>query len=261
MSSPIEFVFCILRWHWKEYINHHSFRFSFFFFFQVGNTVLDEFGFQYYQYSIYKQCDWGFLVRFVQRPLLRTSNLRVMWRGIQKKRILNVPFVAHFTFLITTLSLTLASFMKRSVHLGVMYPCQKCDYKASLSMNLKRHIRSKHEGKIFQCSICKAEYTDQGNLRRHQKVSHEGRRFKCDECESTYSGSAELSRHARIKHKNITYPCQNCDYRAPEKHKLTTHMRELHENPKVLQCEKCDYNSFKKNNLRSHMHSKHRLRN
>ena len=35
---------------------------------------------------------------------------------------------------------------KESIHEGVRYSCDKCDYKATILNNLKRHIKGKHQG-------------------------------------------------------------------------------------------------------------------
>ena len=41
-------------------------------------------------------------------------------------------------------SIFLADFVE-SIHEGVRYPCNQCDYKATLKGNLKKHKMSKHQ--------------------------------------------------------------------------------------------------------------------
>ena len=43
----------------------------------------------------------------------------------------------------------------RSKHEGARYPCQQCDYQATLKPNLKTHVDMIHEGIKHMCSQCK----------------------------------------------------------------------------------------------------------
>ena len=44
---------------------------------------------------------------------------------------------------------------KRSVHEGIKYPCNQCEYLASRKEHLDRHKRLVHEGIKFPCGQCK----------------------------------------------------------------------------------------------------------
>ena len=41
---------------------------------------------------------------------------------------------------------------RESVHLGLIYPCQKCDHKAKTENDLKVHDKSVHRGIKYQCN-------------------------------------------------------------------------------------------------------------
>ena len=43
---------------------------------------------------------------------------------------------------------------RESVHLGLIYPCQKCDHKAKTENDLKVHDKSVHHGIKYQCNEC-----------------------------------------------------------------------------------------------------------
>ncbi|XP_023339871.1 zinc finger protein ZFAT [Eurytemora carolleeae] len=53
-----------------------------------------------------------------------------------------------------------------------VYPCNKCEYSASTSGNLKIHVENKHEGVRYPCSHCEYAATVQSNLRRHILIKH-----------------------------------------------------------------------------------------
>ena len=41
-----------------------------------------------------------------------------------------------------------------SVHDGVKYSCESCDYKATTKGNLQRHVVSVHDGVKHSCEYC-----------------------------------------------------------------------------------------------------------
>ena len=42
----------------------------------------------------------------------------------------------------------------KSVHEGVKYPCDQCNYKATWSSTLQQHLKSVHEGIKYSCDQC-----------------------------------------------------------------------------------------------------------
>ena len=67
---------------------------------------------------------------------------------------------------------------KQSKHEGVIYICDKCDYRTSWEGDLKRHKNVKHEGVTYDCDLCDYKAAQPGDLRRHKKSKHEGTEIK-----------------------------------------------------------------------------------
>ena len=68
-------------------------------------------------------------------------------------------------------------------HEGVRYPCDKCDYAATLASNLKRHIENKHKWVRYPCDQCEYVATGVQSLKIHIESKHEGVRYPCDQCD------------------------------------------------------------------------------
>ena len=58
-----------------------------------------------------------------------------------------------------------------SVHEGVKYHCNQCEFKASQKGDLKKHKMSVHVGDKYQ-----------GDLKRHEMSVHEGVKYQCSQC-------------------------------------------------------------------------------
>ena len=76
------------------------------------------------------------------------------------------------------------------------YPCDQCDYKATVKNDLLRHIKSRHEGVKYPCNQCDYNTT-----------------------QKTYY----LLTHMKSKHKGVKYPCDQCDYKATQRYALSKH--------------------------------------
>ena len=61
-----------------------------------------------------------------------------------------------------------------SIHKGVKFSCDQCDYKATQKGNLLSHIKAIHEGIKISCDQCDYKATQKGNLLSHIKAIHEG---------------------------------------------------------------------------------------
>ena len=61
----------------------------------------------------------------------------------------------------------------QSVHKGIKYPCNQCEYKATQQGNLKTHIESVHEKVKYPCHQCEYKATRQSNLKTHIESVHE----------------------------------------------------------------------------------------
>ena len=82
------------------------------------------------------------------------------------------------------------------------YLCDKCDYKATKTFNLRQHIAAIHEGVRYSCEQCDYKATTPSNLKQHRKCRHEGVKYPCDQC--TYIASQPFSLHYHVKsnHRN-----------------------------------------------------------
>ena len=52
-------------------------------------------------------------------------------------------------------------------HNGVLYSCNKCNYKAVRKATLKTHVNSEHEGISYNCDQCSFNSKRQAILCRH----------------------------------------------------------------------------------------------
>ena len=62
------------------------------------------------------------------------------------------------------------------------YPCDQCDYKATVKNDLLRHIKSRHEGVKYPCNQCDYKATQNTYLLTHIKSKHKGVKYPCDQC-------------------------------------------------------------------------------
>ena len=62
----------------------------------------------------------------------------------------------------------------KSIHKGIKYSCNQCDFRATFESNLQRHIKTKHEElkSQWQCDQCEYKTSDSSNLNRHKKSMH-----------------------------------------------------------------------------------------
>ena len=90
--------------------------------------------------------------------------------------------------------------------LGVQL-CDKCEYNATYSYWLNRHIKSKHEGVRYSCDKCEYNATNSYWLNRHIKSKHERVRYSCETCKYVATTVGSLKSHIEIKHKGLRYPC------------------------------------------------------
>ena len=110
-----------------------------------------------------------------------------------------------------------------STHLGISYPCEKCDYKANLLENLNRHTKAHHEEKtLYFCQSCDYKGSKKG-LRVHIESKHGSKLFKCDQCEYISSRDEYLKMHVRDQHGSDIFYCNLCDYSWYSKSTLRDH--------------------------------------
>ena len=81
----------------------------------------------------------------------------------------------------------------------IRYPCDQCDYVATLQSSLNRHKKSKHEGIRYPCYQCEYAATTFGNLQKHKQSIHEGIRYPCDQCDYVATKQSNLKVHMKRK--------------------------------------------------------------
>ena len=62
----------------------------------------------------------------------------------------------------------------KSVHQGVKFSCNQCNYKARQKGHLLRHRKSMHEGVKFSCDQCNYDATKKNSLLTHMTLSTPG---------------------------------------------------------------------------------------
>ena len=62
-----------------------------------------------------------------------------------------------------------------SIHQGLKFPCNKCDYKSGNTSHLAEHIESIHLGVKYDCPVCGKRFTHKSHVRRHCKKEHASR--------------------------------------------------------------------------------------
>ena len=67
---------------------------------------------------------------------------------------------------------TLVILLMLTVHDGVKYACNQCDFQATRQDNLTTHIQSIHEGIKYACNQCNYQASTQSNLTAHTKRKH-----------------------------------------------------------------------------------------
>ena len=87
---------------------------------------------------------------------------------------------------------------KEKIHEGARYPCDQCDYVATLPKTLKRHVinvmRLLHKLEVWQ------------------ENKHEGVRYPCDQFDDIATLQKTLKIHKESKHEDLRYPYDQCDY-------------------------------------------------
>ena len=70
---------------------------------------------------------------------------------------------------------------KKNNH-GKKFRCDRCEYEATRSDNLKRHVRSVHaKEKDFKCELCEYAARQPSDLKRHVLAVHDKmKKFTCE---------------------------------------------------------------------------------
>ena len=88
----------------------------------------------------------------------------------------------------------------KSVHEGVKYPCNQCNYKATLKDSLQKHIKAIHDGVKYPCVKCSYKASLQSDLLKHHKSVHIGVKYPCGKCNFVGSAPSSLNLHIKSFH-------------------------------------------------------------
>lgn len=136
------------------------------------------------------------------------------------------------------------------------FPCNSCDFYASSSKMLRKHIRSEHGTSKLRCDICPYETTDKFDLEEHIELhtEKEPQSYYCEFCSKEFNKRHLLNRHIKLKHteKERSHQCPTCDKSFFTISTLKKHV-ESHR-AKNMPCEFCGKLFSCMNNLRTHLY-------
>ena len=94
--------------------------------------------------------------------------------------------------------------------MGIRYPCNLCDYKATQKAKIKVHKDSVHGlGRRFQCEHCHKTFSLEQSLKRHMIEVHAKKQFKCSFCDFVGQRLYFLNAHVKQNHLQEKSPTQN----------------------------------------------------
>ena len=121
--------------------------------------------------------------------------------------------------------------MKQS-HTFTRYACAKCDYMATKTSHLKRHIQVKHEDIYIACNICEYKAKCRAYLMRHMLTHdiHAVKKFSCPSqmCDYQTSEKGSLNAHIGSKHDGVKFSCNDCEYETAWRSTLRKHKKMKH---------------------------------
>ena len=175
---------------------------------------------------------------------------------------------------------------EESMHKGVTYKCDQCDYVGNNKPNLRRHknnvhlnltlkikcnfcnftsrrdhlnlhVRNVHQGVIESCDLCDRTFKHRTTLLMHKKRDHQSQKFYCNDCDFAATNYLGLSHHIERIHKAKEHKCLLCNFKTFLKSSLLKHTKLQHDERGHFKCEQCSYSSNQKVHLEIHIKSKH----
>ena len=144
---------------------------------------------------------------------------------------------------------------KAAVHLGIKHVCDQCGKQCSTKSNLTKHT-VKYHGEGFPCQSCDFKATLKDGLKYHIESVHLGIRYECNFETCSYSSALKnsLRIHTAREHSERVIPCLICDEKFAIEHLLKEHIAKKHEG---LYCIKCSYQPYNIEEFNSHNESSH----
>ena len=117
-----------------------------------------------------------------------------------------------------------------NIHGKVKYPCDQCDYRATLKQCLENHIQSVHLKTKWICKLCNEALSSRAYLLKHTKAVHEKKKYSCEQCpDKEYTFYCGLKKHKDVVHDGIYHICDMCGHKSSTKFHLKTH-KKVHRN-------------------------------
>jgi len=133
--------------------------------------------------------------------------------------------------------------------------CPHCDYRASSTKTLKKHIDALHLGITYPCDQCTLVFTQRENLASHIKTIHSGERpFVCEECGFKSKTKSNLESHVSSIHSTSSFPCIICGKIFKNQSYLASHMRG-HDESSQFPCQFCDRKFVTRTKLKMHINT------
>ena len=140
-----------------------------------------------------------------------------------------------------------------------LFPCDLCDYKATVKENLHRHVKVVHEvNELIYCSDCDFKTKNKNSLQSHKKLFHSviQKKFKCNICtfETIHKNHfiSHTNNHQLSLEERAKFQCTYCDHKATEKGNLRRHIKMKHQVNEMIYCIHCDFKTKNKDSLRNH---------
>ena len=170
-----------------------------------------------------------------------------------------------------------------------VFPCNICDYKANLKINLSKHVEHNHSIKSQNLTKIKCVSCDyvgiKSNMKAHENV-HANEKHKCDKCNYEGKSKIHLKTHVQKMHteREMQYKCNICEFKSKEKsglkyhidnmhlgltkecpicckimksHSIRRHIKDVHEIGEIHKCTLCEYTSKRSGEVNFHMRVKH----
>ena len=110
-----------------------------------------------------------------------------------------------------------------AVHLGIIFPCDLCDYNALHRGDLKRHVISKHLGTNFPCDQYSFQTSSKSYLNIHKNSIHNGLR-PCDLCWDYTGQTNHALKYVEGNHLGLQHLCLMCESKFKLKSYLNMHI-------------------------------------
>ena len=155
-----------------------------------------------------------------------------------------------------------------------LYPCPRCDFKATLNSTLNQHIQSSHNDVTYLCKECDYKTTIEEYLKVHVKSLHKTNEDSGDEDAGkeekvpviTEEKTKQEEKDYRITYecleeggklvKQTIFECKKCNYVTNNSSGVHKHINAEHRNIR-FPCEQCSYNAKRKGTLKSHVEAVH----